>query len=479
MKQNQFKEKVILCLKTGYPLIFVFSMEEERAIQLVVEAVDEFGKGISLPSLENDTMCIRDLIGFIPENSLLLLDIFKFSIHEKETIRALADSAKEFSKNRRTIVMVCPFLEIPKELDRFSTSLHLPLPDDELLYSQCIKAEEDSGISISDQERENLVRIMRGLTSTSAYYLVKKAFLSFNNNINQMRESVIEEKKCILNKSRILESIDIPLSISDVGGMDQLKDWLISRKDAFSDSARSFGLPCPRGLILMGLQGCGKSMMAKVVAHYWEIPLVRLDIASLFGSTNPDSQLKEAFRVLEAMSQTVLWIDEIEKAFDSVFSGVGVRLLGELLTWLQENKGEVFVIATANGVDNLPSELLRKGRFDEIFFIDLPNVSERCEILEIQIKKYFRNPNLFDLESLAKKCENFSGSELEQLIISGLFYAFTAKRELENADLFRACKEIVPLFDMFEENMKLLREWASKRARPASTNRTKLDLFSK
>ncbi len=476
--QDQVKTELVSYINTGYPLLFLFTFEEERAIHLLYEVSREIGIDLVRSRDGSNSFRVDELIHSSKNNSIILVDIIQFSINEKSTIRTLLDCAMDFSNSRKTIVMICPYIEIPNVLERFSAFIYLPLPNDELILNQFIKVESEIGIHISEEYRYRLVHLMRGLSLTTVYLSYKNALQKFNDDFSLIFSSIIHEKKTILKRSRFLECIDNSSSLSEIGGMDRLKDWLSSRKDAFTEEARHFGLPYPRGLMLMGVQGCGKSLMAKSVAFYWQMPLVRLDIASLFGSSSPESHLKEALLVVEAMSEAVLWIDEIEKVFDNSGFGIGSRLFGEFIIWLQEKQKPIFVIATANRVENLPPELIRKGRFDEIFFVDLPNSSERYEIFSIHLRKYGRNPDSYNIVELVKKTEGFSGSEIEQIIISGLYSAFSLKRDLEDADLFRSCKDMVSLFEMYEEEIKSLRDWASKRARFASTDRKKLDLFS-
>jgi SpoVK/Ycf46/Vps4 family AAA+-type ATPase len=228
----------------------------------------------------------------------------------------------------------------------------------------------------------------------------------------------------------------------------------------------------------MGVQGCGKSLSAKAIAGHWNLPLARLDLSSVFGAPRPEEAMQGALRTAEAMAPCVLWIDEIEKGFEGSGEGPAARLLGGMVTWLQEKTKEVFVVATANRVSSLPPELPRKGRFDEIFFIDLPNFHERFEILKLHMKKRGRSPAAFSLEALAKKADHLTGSELEQIIISAMYAAFARDLELSDSDILRALKDTVPLFETFEEEIKELRDWARKRARPASTDRRKIDFFS-
>jgi SpoVK/Ycf46/Vps4 family AAA+-type ATPase len=250
-----------------------------------------------------------------------------------------------------------------------------------------------------------------------------------------------------------------------------------SRREAFTAKAREFGLPVPKGLLLLGVQGCGKSLMAKVVARYWGLPLLRLDIGALFsGRLAPEAALKQAIGIAEALCPSVLWIDELEKVFENTMDGHH-RLLGSLLTWLQEKQQPVFFVATANRVDQLPPELLRKGRFDEIFFVDLPDVRTREQILAIHLTQKGRAPQEYPLRALAEAARNFSGAELEQVVVSALYLAFARGGELSAGDLQQAVKETVPLFKTYEDEIKALRGWARERARFANRDASVLDYF--
>jgi SpoVK/Ycf46/Vps4 family AAA+-type ATPase len=257
-----------------------------------------------------------------------------------------------------------------------------------------------------------------------------------------------------------------------------LKTWLGRRSNAFSEAARDFGLPEPKGLFLLGVQGCGKSMMAKSVAGLFGIPLLRLDAAAVFqASARQEENIQEAIRIAESISPVVLWIDELEKAFLSGDQG-GSRTLGHLLTWMQEKTKPVFVVATANEVRKLPPELLRKGRFDEIFFVDLPDVHERLEILQIHLANRNRSTEDFDLLQCAEESEKYSGAELEQVIVEALFDAFAdGARALTDRDLLHVIRETVPLAITMDDHLKELREWAKPRTRPATLDRRRIDFF--
>ena len=257
--------------------------------------------------------------------------------------------------------------------------------------------------------------------------------------------------------------------------MDALKRWLEQRQLAFSPKAAAYGLPEPRGLFMLGVQGCGKSLMAKAVADLWRLPLLRLDVAALFqqGGSEEDS-LRQTIRVAESLAPCVLWIDEIEKGFTE---GAAGEAFGTFLTWMQEKGKPVFVVATANEVRALPPELLRKGRFDEIFFVDLPNVHERLEVLSIHLERRGRNPEDFDLTVVAEESDRFSGAELEQVVVAGLFQAYADGRELDDDDLLDVTREMIPLAVTMDDSIKELREWARPRARRASTDRRRVDFF--
>ena len=264
--------------------------------------------------------------------------------------------------------------------------------------------------------------------------------------------------------------------ISQVAGLDQLKTWLGKRGLAFGDRARQFGLPAPRGVLLLGMQGCGKSLCAKAVASMWRLPLLRFDVGRMFGSLvgSSEENVRRAIQTAESVAPAVLWIDEIDKAFAGAVGSAGSdggtasRVFGTLLTWLSEKTSSVFVIATANDVSALPPELLRKGRLDEIFYLDLPNDLERREVFRIHLAKRGRDPNGFDLAQLARLSDTFSGAEIEESIISSLFDAFSAGTELDTATIAASLTATVPLSKTMSEELNRLRSWAQGRARPAS-----------
>ena len=291
---------------------------------------------------------------------------------------------------------------------------------------------------------------------------------------------VFAEKQQIIRKSGLLEYYAASEDFSNVGGLAVLKDWLNKRAVAFTDEARAFGLPAPKGILLLGVQGCGKSLCAKAVSRLWQLPLLRFDMGRMFGSFigSSEENVRRAIAVAESVAPAILWVDEIDKAFAGSQSsgatdgGTTARVFGTFLTWLSEKNAPVFVVATANDVSQLPPELLRKGRLDEIFYVDLPSEEERGEIFRIHLAKRGRDPKNFDLPALAAASRDFSGAEIEEAIISALYDAFYSRQELTTEHVLTALAQTVPLAKTMDEKISHLRHWAEGRARHASRPRT-------
>lgn len=328
---------------------------------------------------------------------------------------------------------------------------------------------------VASWDRGAFVRAAAGLTELDAGRAFRLALKT--GDADPLRR-VIAEKRRVLRQSATLELLDEPVSLDEVGGLDVLKAWLKTRLLAFGDAAREFLLPEPRGMLVCGVQGCGKSLVSKAAAAVLGLPLVRLDFAAVFASTSPEQALREALAAVEAIAPAVLWVDEIEKGLSE--SGGSVRVFGAFLTWLQERKAPVFVAATANEVAHLPPELARRGRFDEVFFVDLPSPKEREEIVALALRSRGRDPTQFAVADLVKGLDHFSGAELHQVVVSALFRAFAqgqGTRDVTDDDLRGAAREVVPLATLYEEKVQALRTWGRARARKASADRRMLDLF--
>jgi SpoVK/Ycf46/Vps4 family AAA+-type ATPase len=331
-------------------------------------------------------------------------------------------------------------------------------------------------VELDPQAREKLVKAALGLTLKEAENVLARALVTRGALDAEAVKVILSEKKQLIRKSGILEYFEHEEGLENLGGMEILKDWLMKRSTAFSEKAHQFGLPSPRGILLLGVQGCGKSLAAKTVSALWRQPLLRLDMGSIFSGLvgSSEENIRRAIKTAESIAPAVLWVDEIEKAFSGTQSsgasdgGTTSRVFATFLTWLQEKSKPVFVIATANNITQLPAELLRKGRLDEIFFVDLPDAQEREQIFRIHIAKKGRDPVLYDIPSLSAASEGFSGSEIEQAVISALYDAYDANRELAFQDLQQALLVTVPLSRTMSEPIEAMRLWAGPRARRAS-----------
>ncbi len=376
------------------------------------------------------------------------------------------------------LVFVSPTSQAPLELEREIHYLELPLPSFNEIYSYF----EAYGFWRKSELSYKAATVCRGLTMREIKKAAARAKIAYasTQDENDAMNSLVQEKKSALKRSRGLDVVDQIPTMDEVGGMAEVKNWLSARRYAFSPKAQKFGLPLPKGLLLLGVQGCGKSMFSKASASIFNFPLVRLDVGSLFVSDLPaDELLRRALDTCDNLSPAVLWLDEIEKGFaGSQGQDFGAtRLLGYFLSWLQERTSQVFVVATANNIDLLPPEFVRKGRFDEIFFVDLPTENERREIFKVHLKKRKRNPDNMNLDKAVEITRNFSGAEIEQVIVSALFRAYSASRDVTAEDVFREAELMIPLYKTQEESIKKLREWAANRARPASSDSSLLKYF--
>lgn len=478
-------------LEARYPFIALRSQEEERVLGLLSAVCGDLGHRlvpISLTAARREDesatalTCLDSMANQVAPTVFAMLDFHPY-LSDPLVIRTLRDMRMRLEKNNQMVVFVSPDLIVPEELQGEIVTYDIPLPQREDLARLLATELEDVGMELDQGVHDKAVRALQGLSAAAARRAFRRACLPDGPLANGDITSLVDEKRRILQRSELLEFVDTPPALDTVGGLDALKAWLQDRETAYGEEAREFGLPTPKGLLLVGVQGCGKSLTAKAVAQLWNLPLARLDFGALFThGRSPETNLRNVLRLAEALSPVVLWVDEIDKAFqpggDALAASEGVqRLLSGFITWLQEKESPAFVIATANAVDRLPPELLRKGRFDEIFFVDLPNVNERRQILSIHLAKHGRDPGRIDLMSLAEQCEHFSGAELEQVVVDGLYRAFRSKRDLTGDDLGVAIKSTVPLYRTYEDEIKALREWASSRARKASTDARLSDLW--
>jgi SpoVK/Ycf46/Vps4 family AAA+-type ATPase len=392
----------------------------------------------------------------------------------------LRDLTLALKNSFKNLILLSPLLKLPAELEKEITVLDYGLPTyEELgkLLDDIIRSVRDApGVDtdLTPEEREQVLKAAQGLTAMEAENVFAKSLVekrTFDVDV------ILSEKEQIIRKSGILEYYPATEAFADVGGLDLLKEWMEKRTVSFTDRAREFGLPEPKGILLLGVQGCGKSLSAKAIGSLWRLPLLRLDIGKIFAGLVGASEenMRRAIRVAESVAPCILWLDELEKGLSGTQSsgtsdgGTTARVFSTFLTWLQEKTVPVFVVATANQVEVLPPELLRKGRFDEIFFIDLPARNERRDIFAIHLRKRKRDPNKFDLESLADATPGYSGAEIEQVVIEALYNAFDSGKDITTDDLLRAARASVPLSMTMREKIAELRNWAETRARKASS----------
>jgi SpoVK/Ycf46/Vps4 family AAA+-type ATPase len=375
---------------------------------------------------------------------------------------------------------------IPPELEKDVTLVDFPLPgeaDIRRVLDGMIDANSSAGsrirIEVDALGRERLAKAALGLTLHEATNAFARAMVDDGVLRNEDVQVVLEEKKQTIRKSGLLEVVTVDISLDDVGGLQNLKRWLTKRNNSWMHEAAEYGLPAPKGVLMTGVPGCGKSLTAKAVAAAWELPLLRLDIGRVFSGVvgSSEQNMRHAIRSAEATAPCVLWLDEIEKGFSGVADGGGdggtsSRVFGSFLSWMQEKTAPVFVIATANRVDGLPPEFLRKGRFDEIFFVDLPTRVERRQVWSLHLGRRLSGSRAAGaviadddlLDRLADTSEGYSGAELEQAVVAALLDAFAERRSLQEDDLFRALKNMVPLSVTQAEQIASVRAWASNRA---------------
>lgn len=395
-------------------------------------------------------------------------------------IRRLKEFAQTCVAKQQGFLFLSDGFDIPSLLAPDFTSFELPLPALSTLdttLETMLNSSEHLRISIEPEQKERVIHAVLGLTRDQAQRAWQKVFHDQNQFSEEMLIRLVAEKKHLLSGSNMLEFHDLAENMNDVGGLDGLKDWLRQRGKAFSADAQAKGIAQPKGVLLLGVQGCGKSLTARVIAHQLGFPLVRFDFSRLLESARGGSErnLDEVLQTMATMAPAVLWIEELDKAFAGL-KGAGdqdtavQRMFGRFLTWMQEHTEPVFVVATANSVEHLPPELLRRGRFDELFFIDLPNFDERKQIFTVHLSRKQQELSNFDLEELSEETEGFSGAEIEQIISAALIESYTRDRGLEMGDLLAARKATVPLSKTLEDDIFTLREWARTRCRPATAD---------
>lgn len=496
-------EECDLMIRARYPLLYIVAVEEEP-----VEAVLQ---QVAAKAQPRRTLLLWDLVrgwndnGAAKGSAMAALDRIDKAPADKETIFVLRDLhpvlknatsdksapivreiknlAKDLRRSRKTLVLISQTLELPIELAEEVTVIDFPLPNApeiDHLIAQLVVPEK---LRVKGLAREQLVKACQGLSETRIQRVLAKALAARQQVSEADIGGVLEAKQQAIRQTGILEFFTVRESLKSVGGLENLKQWVRMRQDVFTEEARRYGIRNPKGVLLVGIQGTGKSLSAKTIAHEWRLPLLRLDTGRLFGGIvgESESRVRQMIQLAEAIAPCVLWIDEIDKAFGNINSGsdgdsgTSRRVFGSLITWMQEKTSPVFIVATANNVQILPAELLRKGRFDEIFFLNLPTEQERQDIFKVHLQR-LRPTRLreFDFGLLARQAKNFSGAEIEQVVIEAMHQAFgrgsSGKRQdFTTEDIVRSIEETVPLAAIARDQIERLKQWAAEAgARTAS-----------
>ncbi len=486
-----FSEEFELLTRACYPLLYIATAEEERVESAITKSAQRLG---------NRTIYIWDFVEGYQHNSeglgkrnplqalefieklpdkiggIFILRDFQRFLEDISISRKLRNLARSLKSQPKNIVIVSPTINIPKDLAEVLTIVDFLLPTAHEISSEIeqilinIQQIPDPGLL------DEIVRAARGLSLDRIKRVLTRC-IALNGTLESSDvEMILEEKRQSIRQTQILDFYPATEEISDIGGLDQLKDWLLRRGAAFTERARLYGLPNPRGLLLVGVQGTGKSLTAKAIAHHWHLPLLRLDVGRLFSSLvgESESRTRQMINLAEALSPCILWIDEIDKAFAGADgkgdSGTTSRVFSTFINWLSEKKSPVFVVATANNVQFLPPEMLRKGRFDEIFFVGLPSTNERETIFQVHLSR-LRPLSIrdYDIKRLAYETPDFSGAEIEQILIEAMHIAFSQNREFTTDDILEAASQMIPLARTAQEQIEYLQNWAySGKARLAS-----------
>ena len=491
----KFTSELALFLKARYPIIYINTIEEDRVEYIIRKNIktnlnrsiyswdfvdgytnnpnnEGFAKKNPLQALE----LVERINSETP--ALFLLKDFNRFLTDLSISRKLRNISRILKLQPKTIIIIGSDLSIPKELQELITILEFQLPLEEEINQELTRLVTSLNIQVDPELFENLTRACQGLSLERIRRVLSKIIATYKTIDTNSINVLLSEKKQIIGQTEILEYCSVNEEISNLGGLNNLKDWLTKRKTAFSIQASNYGLPTPRGLLLIGIQGTGKSLAAKAIASDWQLPLLKLDVGKLFGGIvgESESRLRQMITVSETISPCILWIDEIDKAFSinesKGDSGTSNRVLATFISWLSEKTKPVFVVATANNVDLLPLEIIRKGRFDEIFFLDLPQRQEREQIYQIHIQEFRPNTwKSFDYEKLAQLSESFSGAEIKQSIIEAMYHAFYEQREFTTDDICLALNELIPLAQLESSQTIKLQNWASSgRIRLASSN---------
>jgi|Transcript_1108 SpoVK/Ycf46/Vps4 family AAA+-type ATPase len=492
-----FSDELNLLLKARYPIIYVSSFEEDRleyTIRKAIKAnsnkaiyswdfVDGYKTNSSNPRFASkNPLQALDLVEKLTEDTpaiFILKDFNKFLL-DIAVSRKLRNLLSLLKTQPKTLIILATEIQIPKDLAEIVTILEFTLPTSKEIKFELIRLFKSLNKEIEDEFFELLISSCQGLSIEKIRRALSKSIAKYGSINNDTINFILKEKRQLISQTQLLEFIEPTNVLKDIGGLEILKEWLAIRKNSFTEKAKLYGLPAPRGLLLTGVQGTGKSLTAKAIANEWKLPLLRLDIGRLFGGLVGESEdrVRQMIILAEALAPCVLWVDEIDKAFadgqKTGDNGTTNRVLATFITWLSEKQSNVFVVATANNFFALPLELVRKGRFDEIFFVSLPTLLERKQIFQVFLNRFRpKTETVFDFNELGENSFGFSGAEIEQAIIDAMHIGFNEKREFTNVDILFALKQIIPLSQIDLVRSKKLQNLAlSGRIRLASESTT-------
>lgn len=494
MNTAEILEDLSRRIQSGYPILLLQTYEEVRWENKIAELALEIERGVVSWSLtsgpnppvgESSSKSVIDFLKAIiddyPEDHIFILKDLHRLFDDFAVIRKLRDLIPQLPSQRKTILIMAPVDELPIELLKDVALIELPLPGPdeirELLQGLLHDFPEELSVTPTVKEEDHLVKAVLGLTYEEARKAMHQSLRERDIITPDVYAQLVREKRRMVQGSNLLEFFDLDEGLEDIGGLNGLKEWISQRAEAFSTDAQERGISNPKGVLLAGVQGCGKSLSAKAIARLLGFPLVRMDLGNLLESSRGTSEqnLRDVLRLMETIAPSVLWLEEIDKAFaglaDEAQNDATVsRILGRFLTWLQEHTAPVFVVATANNVASLPPELLRRGRFDELFFVDLPNYEERQSIFQIHLSKRGWKPEKFALDELAEETDGYSGAEIETIINSAIIESYAMQRVLSQTDLLEARERTVPLSITMEDEIFNLREWARTRCRAATVD---------
>ena len=489
-----FIKEFKLLLRARYSILYILTNEEERLEYTIKSSIKDSSNKIIYSwdfidgyignpndngfGARNPLQALELIEKLTPETpAIILLKDYHLFLNDISISRKLKNLSRFLRNQSKTIVIVAPEINIPESLRDYITIIEFKLPQPSEIKKELLRVQESLGHYLPETSLDILVRSCQGLSLERIRKVLSKIIATYKEINIESLDIIFTEKKQIISQTKILEFCTVIERMSDIGGLENLKKWLQKRAGALSQRAEHYGLPSPKGLFLVGIQGTGKSLSAKAIANEWGLPLLRLDVGKLFGGIigESESKMRQMIHLSETISPCVLWIDEIDKAFAGIDnkndSGTTNRVLATFITWLSEKKSSVFVVATANNINSLPSEIIRKGRFDEIFFIGLPNLKERKLIFKVHLNRLRpKSWNTYNISLLAEMTKKFSGAEIEESIIEAMHSAFSESREFTLEDIMDSIRQFVPLAYTNQDRIEFLEDWAlSGKARLASS----------